>query len=53
LSDFVLGREMPYPNMGPDGPTDGTPGLNFGELERLRLWIAQGAPIQDCGACEP
>jgi hypothetical protein len=52
LSDFVLGREMPYPDMGPDGPHDTNPGLTYGELERLRLWIAQGALIQDCGACQ-
>jgi hypothetical protein len=54
LGDFVLGREMPYPDMGPDGPHDTKPGLNYGELERIRLWIAKGAQIlQDCGACEP
>ena len=53
LSDFVLGREMPYPDMGLDGPHDSNPGLTYGELERIRLWIAQGANLLDCGACEP
>ncbi len=45
LSDFILGREMPYPNIGPNGPTNGNPGFTFDELERVRLWIAQGAKI--------
>jgi hypothetical protein len=53
LSNFVLGREMPYPDMGLDGPHDSNPGLTYGELERVRLWIAQGARVLDCGACEP
>jgi hypothetical protein len=54
LGDFVVGREMPYPDMGPDGPHDSNPGLTYGELERIRLWISQGAKItEECGACQP
>ena len=53
LSDFVLGREMPYPNMGPNGPNNGNPALTFEELERVRLWIQQGAhlPPNECTIC--
>jgi hypothetical protein len=35
LSNYILGREMPYPPFAP---------LTLDELERLSLWIAQGAP---------
>ena len=49
LSGFVLGREMPYPNVGATGPTNGNPALTFDELERVRLWIAQGAVVS--GEC--
>ena len=53
LSDFVLGIWMPYPNMTPTGPSTSNAGLTVGELERVRLWIAQGAQIEECGACAP
>ncbi len=45
LSDLVLGNAMPYPS--PDNA------ISFAELERVRLWIEQGAEVDDCGACEP
>ncbi len=51
LSDYVLGREMPYPYYSATGPLD-SQGLTFEELERVRLWIAQGAVVDECGACE-
>ena len=44
LSNYILGREMPFP------PPSGTPlqdtndPLTLDELERMSLWIAQGAP---------
>jgi hypothetical protein len=37
LSNYVLGREMPYPGYGTD--------LTLDELERLSLWISQGSAI--------
>lgn len=45
LAGFVPGQQMPYPNIGPNGPTNGNPALTFDELERVRLWIAQGAAV--------
>jgi hypothetical protein len=51
LSGFVLGREMPYPNIGPSGPTNGNPALTFDELERVRLWIAEGAAVTSECVC--
>ena len=49
LANFILGREMPYPaspsSMEPvSGP--GTTPLSVEELERLRLWIKQGAQLE-------
>ena len=48
LSDYVLGREMPYP--APGNAYFSQP-LTFQERERIRIWIARGAPVRDCGAC--
>lgn len=42
LSNFILGNQMPYPTV-PSSPQEG---LTVQELERLRLWIAQGAPLE-------
>jgi hypothetical protein len=54
LSNYVLGREMPYPSLPINYlPPDGyvyTP-LSFQERERVRLWIARGAKIYECGGC--
>jgi hypothetical protein len=51
LSDFVLGREMPYPSR-PAAPLGSDPNsLTVDELQRVRLWIAQGARVEECG-CE-
>ncbi len=46
LSDHVLGREMPYPPLTATGYE--TRPLDFDDRERLRIWIAQGAVLQDC-----
>ncbi|MSP17926.1 MAG: hypothetical protein EXR73_15215 [Myxococcales bacterium] len=46
LSDLVLGREMPYPPVSAGG-YESSP-LSFEERERLRLWITQGAQLEDC-----
>jgi hypothetical protein len=37
LSNYVLGREMPFP---PSGPA-----LTLQEMERMSLWIAQGSAV--------
>ena len=52
LSDYVIGSQMPYPNMSTTGAVLSGNELTFDELERVRMWIAQGAPIDECGACE-
>jgi hypothetical protein len=49
LSDFVLGRWMPYP-YGELSYADQP--LTFEERERVRRWIAQGAPTPECGGCD-
>jgi len=50
LSDFVLGREMPYPVFG--AVEYATEPLTFQERERIRIWIARGAETRDCGGCQ-
>lgn len=49
LADAVLGREMPYPIPGASGYASSP--LTFAERERVRLWIAQGADVPECGRC--
>ena len=63
LSDYVLGREMPYPytpsTYVPPPPTPTNPNptayfytpLDFQERQKIRLWISQGAEIRECGGC--
>jgi hypothetical protein len=48
LNDKVLGKPMPYP-LDPDHPRAGL--LTFQQRERIRAWIAQGAPIAECRGC--
>ena len=40
LSNYILGRQMPFP---PAAPPSQQTGLTVDEMERLSLWIAQGA----------
>jgi hypothetical protein len=41
LAQYILGREMPFPvNVAHPDPTAN---LTLDELERVSLWIAQGA----------
>jgi hypothetical protein len=42
LSNYILGQSMPYPAPAMNEPA---PGLTEGDIERLSLWIAQGATI--------
>ncbi len=63
LSDYVLGREMPYPYtpstyvLPPPSPANPNPTayfytpLDFQEREKIRIWIARGAEIRECGGC--
>lgn len=60
LNRFVLGREMPYPTRPAGHETETVDGsaasyfsapLSFQERERVRLWIAQGAALRECGTC--
>lgn len=54
LSDYVLGNQMPYPPNPGSSATDIsnlTQDLTHDELERVRAWIAQGAPVIDCSVC--
>jgi hypothetical protein len=41
LSNFILGQSMPYPNPSTMEPS--TSFLTEGDMERLSIWIAQGA----------
>jgi len=43
LSSFILGQGMPYPS--PSQPEPGPSPLTQGDLERLSVWIAQGAVV--------
>ena len=51
LGDHVLGREMPYPASPLASPIEQP--LTFHERQRLRMWIAQGAKVSECGECRP
>lgn len=53
LSAHVPGRRMPWGDFQADGTFTqggGTP-LTLDEIERIRLWIQQGAEIDDCSQC--
>ena len=52
LSDFILGREMPFPVASPGGYGDEP--LTFDEREKVRLWIKSlvpGGAVPECGGC--
>lgn len=62
LNDFILGREMPYPappaqlipvptTRNPNPSNYARTPLTFEEREQIRIWIARGAPTEDCGGC--
>jgi len=46
LASLIPGREMPLPGVVTDTPN--AYGLPIDSLERLSLWIAQGAPLAEC-----
>jgi hypothetical protein len=57
LSSYILGREMPFPS-DPSQPSSSennadNPPLTFDEMERLRIWIRNGAPVpqDNCVPC--
>lgn len=49
LNDHVPGREMPYPSSFVTSSVQQA--LSFDERQRIRLWIAQGAKMTECGGC--
>lgn len=52
LSNYVLGREMPFPVPSPGGYGDEP--LTFEEREKVRIWIKSlvpGAAVPECGGC--
>ncbi len=51
LNDHVAGREMPYPSGSVSSYVEAP--LTFQEREIVRLWIAQGASVSECGGCRP
>lgn len=51
LTDYILGNQMPYPPQ--PGKDDLSQNLSLDELQRVRAWIAQGAAVDECGACQP
>ncbi|MFO0677327.1 MAG: hypothetical protein U0169_12400 [Polyangiaceae bacterium] len=52
LGDVVSGQPMPYPSYASSGALVYDSALSNEELQRIRLWIAQGARVEECGACE-
>jgi hypothetical protein len=53
LSNFILGREMPFPVDGPSTAWEDQV-LTFEEREKVRLWIQslpKGASVPECGGC--
>ena len=53
LGVALLGHPMPYPGFTATGDLIEDRALTVAELERLRLWIAQGANTEDCAPCRP
>ncbi len=52
LSDYILGREMPFPALRVSGYEDQP--LTFDEREKVRLWIQglpRGSSVPECGGC--
>jgi hypothetical protein len=53
LSDFILGREMPFPLVPSTGGYGDAP-LTFEEREIVRIWIKSlvpGPAVPECGGC--
>jgi hypothetical protein len=50
LSDYIIGREMPYPTANVGGYSQQA--LTLEEREHLRAWIAQGAKVPSEGSCK-
>ncbi|MBX3190223.1 MAG: hypothetical protein KF819_24705 [Labilithrix sp.] len=52
LSDFILGREMPFPFASVKGYEDAP--LTFEERQKIRIWIQnlkKGEGVPECGGC--
>ena len=48
LSNFVLGRAMPFPSDPSADPSTASEPLTLDELERINFWIFEGAPVPAC-----
>jgi hypothetical protein len=48
LSDFVLGREMPFPVDAGAAPGTSPNVLTADQMETISLWILQGASVPNC-----
>ena len=48
LSDWIPGREMPFPSNPNADPGTALEPLTADELETVSLWILQGAAVPDC-----
>lgn len=54
LAEHVVGRRMPWGDWNAQAHAFGTGGgtpLTLDEIERIRLWIQEGAEIDDCSTC--
>jgi hypothetical protein len=54
LTEHVMGRRMPYADFDPATEAFSTPvgtSLTLDQVERVRLWIQQGAEVDDCSQC--
>jgi hypothetical protein len=49
LSNFILGREMPFPVVSAVSYYDSP--LTFDERQKVRIWIETGARVPECGGC--
>jgi hypothetical protein len=48
LSNYVLGRAMPFPAMPAADPSTATEPLTLDELEQMAYWVFEGAPVPAC-----
>jgi hypothetical protein len=47
LGNYVIGREMPFPQLAAGGSSTGTT-LTLDQIEQISFWIQQGAPVPPC-----
>lgn len=54
LAVHVIGRRMPWGSLDNSGPDYSQPAaqMSLDDIERIRLWITQGAIVDDCSTCQ-